>query len=221
MSRRHCAARAILYSLFSILVLTVAGCNVLGWVAYVAPRPVQQPKYPGLPGQSVGVLVWADRAISIDWPSLPLDAANAIQKKLLTNMDKKTQGERFTMPVQPASILRYIEDHPEVQTMDITEVAPNFGVTRLVYIEVDDFATKAPASLDLYRGSMSGSLKIVEIDGAKSKVVYEEDSIKVVFPPKVPEDGTPKGDNYRFYLGTLDAFSTEIWHRLVPWRPEE
>ena len=220
MNHRLVARIAILCSLASLLVFAT-GCNIIGYAAYAAPRPVQPAKYPGLPEQTVGVLVWADRGIQIDWPSFPLDAANSIQKKLLTNMDKKKQDEQFTCPVQPASILRYIDDHPEVATQDITEVAPKLGVTRLLYIEVDEFTTKAAASLDLYRGSMSGTLKVVEINGSTAKVVYEEDGISVVFPPKVPEDGTPKGNNYQFYLGTIDAFSTEIWHRLVPWRPEK
>jgi hypothetical protein len=61
----------------------------------------------------------------------------------------------------------------------------------------------------------------VEVDGSTAKVVYEEDGIKVVYPPKVPEDGTPRGNNYQFYLGTIDAYTTEIFHRLVPYRPEE
>ena len=100
-------------------------------------------------------------------------------------------------------------------------MAPKLGVERLIYIEIDDFTTKAPASLDLYRGSMSGTLKVVEVDGSTAKVVYEEDGIKVVYPPKVPEDGTPRGNNYQFYLGTIDAYTTEIFHRLVPYRPEE
>jgi hypothetical protein len=201
--------------------ILISGCNVLGWAAYVAPRPVVQPKYGGLGGQSVGVLVWADRAIQIDWPSLPLDTANSIQKKLQDAQARKTQKELSTFPVQPASILRYVEDHPEVQTQDITELAPKLGVSRLLYIEIDDFTTKGPASLDLYRGSMTGTLRVIEVNGDIAKVVYEEDGIKVVFPPKVPEDGTPRGNNYQFYLGTIDAFATEIQHRLLAYRPEQ
>ena len=212
-------AFAIFYLLFSTL--GIAGCNVLGWAAYVAPRPIVQPKYGGLPGHSVGILVWADRAIQIDWPTLPLDTASSLQKKFQDSQVKKHEKEQMTFPVQPASILRYIEDHPEVTAQDITEVAPKLGVERLIYIEIDDFTTKAPASLDLYRGSMSGTLKVVEVDGSTAKVVYEEDGIKVVYPPKVPEDGTPRGNNYQFYLGTIDAYTTEIFHRLVPYRPEE
>src|SRR5438874_1290712 len=215
----------ILIRLFLILhpssFILISGCNLIGWAAYVAPRPVVQPKYGGLGGQSVGVLVWADRGIQIDWPTLPLDTGNSLQKKLQDAQAKKTQKEVSTFPVQPASILRYVEDHPEMQTQDITQVAPKLGVSRLIYIEIDDFSTKAPASLDLYRGSMTGTLRIVEIAGDSAKVVYEEDGIKVVFPPKVPEDGTPRGDNYQFYLGTIDAFSTEIQHKLVAYRPEQ
>ena len=68
---------------------------------------------------------------------------------------------------------------------------------------------------------MTGTLRVVEITGDSAKVVYEEDGIKVVFPPHVPEDGTPRGNDYQFYLGTIDAFATEIQHKLVAYRPVE
>jgi len=222
MIRNTTRPRIILCPLFSLLLLIFgSGCNLIGWAAYVAPRPIVHPKYNGLTGQTVGVLVWADRGIQIDWPALPLDTANSIEKKLQDSQAKEKEKERMYFPVEPASILRYLDDHPEATTQDITQVAPKFGVSRLIYIEIDDFTTKAPASLDLYRGSMTGTLRIVEINGDTAKVAYEEDGISVVFPPKVPDDGTPRGNNYQFYLGTIDAFAGEIHHKLIPYRPED
>ena len=39
--------------------------------------------YAGLPKQSVGIMVWADRGILIDKPSLQLDLANQLQDTLI------------------------------------------------------------------------------------------------------------------------------------------
>src|SRR5437588_307573 len=84
-----------------------------------------------------------------------------------------------------------ILDPPSVEMKNVTEVAPRLGVTRLIYVEVEDFGTRAPASIELFRGSMTATLKVVEVSGDNAKVGYEENGIKAVYPPHVPEDGTP------------------------------
>jgi hypothetical protein len=73
------------------------------------------------------VLVWADRGIQIDWPALPLDTASSIQKKLQDSQVKKDEKERMNFPVEPASILRYLDDHPEVKGKE-REIHDLFGL---------------------------------------------------------------------------------------------
>src|SRR6478736_1008035 len=93
-------AWSVLNPLSSILVLSLlltTGCNVLGLGAAVLPPPTIRPRYTGLAGQTVGVLVWTDRGIRIDWPTLPLDAGNGIHEKL-----KHSSGhelDKTTFPV--------------------------------------------------------------------------------------------------------------------------
>jgi hypothetical protein len=204
--------RAILL-LMSIALL--GGCDVPSAIAgKVLPPETIKPRYAGLKGQSIGVMVWTDRGLQIDYPSLSLDLANSIQKKLMASTDKpELKGSIF--PVQPASIARYMLDHPSFDMKHVTEVAPRFGVTRLIYVEVDDFGTRAPASVELYRGHMEATLKVVEITGQTARVAFEQNAIKTSFPPKVPEDGTPDGDDVRFYSGTVDSMSTEVVNQVV------
>src|SRR5256885_8652398 len=136
---------------FTIFLLPfLAGCAALGVAAYkLEPPETIRPKYANLVNQSVGVMVWADRGIRIDWPTLRLDLANAIQQKLKEQtLDEKGKPKAKTLlgvtyPVQPASIVRYQEDHPEVEAMPITDFAPKLGVGRLIYVELEDFATRA------------------------------------------------------------------------------
>jgi hypothetical protein len=194
-------------------------CNLLGVGAAALPPPTIRPRYTGLAGQTVGVLVWTDRGIRIDWPTLPLDTGNAIQNKLKHASAHELDKTKF--PVEPASILRYQQDHPDVDAQGILELAPQLGVSRLLYVEVEDFSTRAAASLDLYRGTLSGTLKVIEIKDGKAKVAYEEPNIRAIYPPKSPEEGVPRGNDYKFYLGTLDAFTTEVVHRLVSHSEDE
>jgi len=215
-------AFSILDPLSSILVLSLlltSGCNVLGFAAAALPPPTVRPRYTGLTGQSVGVLVWTDRGIRIDWPTLPLDAGNGIQSKL--RHTSAHELDKTTFPVEPASILRYQQDHPDLDAEGVLALAPQLGVTRLLYVEVDDFSTRAAASLDLYRGTLTGTLKVIEIKDGTAKVAYEEPNIRVIYPPKSPEEGVPRGNDYQFYLGTLDVFTTQIVHRLVSHSEDE
>jgi hypothetical protein len=197
------------------LMLLASGCDVASALADKAlPSDTIKAEYKGLQGQSVGVLVWIDRGLEIDYPSLNLDLANSIQKKLADGTDNSDlKGAIF--PVQPASIARYMLDHPTFSTQEVTDFAPKFGVSRLVYVEVDDFGTRAPSSVELYRGHMEVTIHVVEVDGSKARVAYDRPEVRCSFPPKVPEDGTPDGDDVRFYGGTVDAMSTEVFNRLV------
>src|SRR5437867_11282410 len=126
--------RAILYPLSSILVFLLAGCAALGVAAYkLKPAETIKPKYTNLVNQSVGVMIWVERGIRIDWPSLQIDLANGIDHKLkeqTTDAKGKPKAKTLagvTYPVQPGSIARYQMDHPEVEAMPVAEVAPKLG----------------------------------------------------------------------------------------------
>jgi hypothetical protein len=192
----------------------------------LAPPPTIQPKYTNMAGQTIGVMVWADRGIRIDWPTLQIDLANSIDKKLkeqtkdAKGKDKAKSLIGSTYPVQPASILRYQKDYPEVEAMPITEVAPKFGVSRLIYVEVEDFATRSAQAVELFRGTLKAMVRVLEIADGKSTVVFEQ-SIQASFPPKAPPEGVPNAGDMRTYVGTIDAAGTEVVHLFVPYQLED
>src|SRR5262249_40561646 len=63
--------------------LSAVGCAATGAIAgKLMPPQTIPPKYVGLYGQSVGVMVWTDRGLQIDYPTLGLDLANSIDHKL-------------------------------------------------------------------------------------------------------------------------------------------
>ena len=198
-----------------IALLHLNGCGVFGVVAHAVPQ-YTQPRYTNLAGHSVGVMVWADTAVKIDWPGLSLDTANSLNAKLTELAKKESLLKGSTFPVKPASIVRYQMDHPEIEMSDISTVAPRLGVDRLIYIEVEEFATRATDSVELFRGSMVATLRVVEVTGGVAKVAYEENGIRCVFPHKVPDEGLPRGNDYQFYVGTVNEFTNELLKRFVP-----
>jgi len=117
--------------LLSVAMLLIAscGCAALGVAASVIPQNVKA-RYPGLQGQSVGIMVWADRGVAIDWNSVQLDLANAVEAKLTSANTEETKG--ITWPYPPASYVRWFRDHPGTESLPLTEIAPRLGVKRLI-----------------------------------------------------------------------------------------
>jgi hypothetical protein len=197
------------------LLLLPAGCNYLAAAAALTPV-YQNAKYNGLANQSIGVMVWADRGVSIDWPDIQLDTAGSLQDKLQASQKAKVpELKGTTWPVLPASIVRYQRDHPEIEAYPITDTAPKLGVTRLIYIEIQEFRTRSETAVELYRGSMSANIKILEIADGHAKIGYEEDGVRVVFPKRSPPEGAMEGLDTQIYGGTLDEYSNAICARLI------
>lgn len=205
------------------------GCNLVGAGAVLADRiaPAKvEPQYKGLAGQSVAVMVWAERGIRIDYPTVQSDIATSIQNKLVAAQDAKAdelEGTKF--PVPAASILRYQAEYPQIQSRPITEVAPHLanrtGLTRLIYVEIGGFSTRPAPGVALFRGSMSGSIKVLDIKDGKARAVYEESDVRAAFPKRAPEEGTPNADDRRIYIGTVNEFTTEVVKRFITHQEDE
>ena len=148
-----------------------------------------------------------------------------MQQKL-TEFQKGKGREAKTLvgtsfPVLPASIVRYQKDHPEIEAMPITEVAPRLGVSRLIYVELEDFATRSDQSLALYRGTGEATVKVIEVRDGDATVAFEQNNVQAAFPPKAPPEGVPGAGDLRIYAGTVDALATEIARLFVQYQLEE
>lgn len=200
----------------------VSGCAALGLAAQALPRPTVPPKYTNLRGQSVAVMVWVERGARTDWPELRLDLANGIQQQLQKAANDKLhdlEGSQF--PLTAAAVVQMQDDHPEWAADGIEEVAARLGVSRVIYIEVENFQTRSDASVELFRGSITGRLTVVEVTNGKGRATMTEDNLKDVFPRKGPEEGSPNKNDYDIYRETIKAFTTHIANLFIPHEAEE
>jgi hypothetical protein len=193
----------------SVLLTLAGGCAIFGLAARAIPQ-IEHAKYKGLQGQTVGVMVWADRAVRIDYPTLRVDIGNGVQSKLAA-ASKAKDLEGTTYPVRPDSIVRYQKDHPESEALPVAEIAPRLGVSRLIYVEVEEFQTRSEASMELFRGAITATVRVIEVypDGT-AKQAFEQNNVQAVYPPTAPPEGVPNANDYKIYLGTLEAFTTEV-----------
>jgi hypothetical protein len=208
-------------------VLALSGCQIFGYAAQTLPKLPVAAAYKGLAGQSVGVMVWVERGVRIDYPTIQLDIANAVQNNLVeAQKAKKEDLKDTTFPVEPRSIARYQAEHPESEALPITSVAPNLNVSRLIYIEVTDFHTRPEASLELYRGFVVGNVRVVEVDGAGNagwvaRVVYQQSNLQFTFPVKSPPEGILGSSDIRMYEGSLEGFTTRVAQLFFTHHPPE
>jgi hypothetical protein len=220
---RRCL-RLILPSVLCLLPF-LGGCAVLGFAASQLPAPTIPARYV-LADQTVGVMVWAERGILLDWSSrIQQDLARSVQRKLAESAEtgKVDELKGTTFPVKPESIVKFQRDHPEIEDAPIAQVAPRLGVSRLIYVELEDFGTRPDGGVDLFRGQAEATVKVIEVDAATgtAKLAYEENGVKASFPPQAPPEGMPSIGDYKTYIGTVDALATQISLRFVPHKEEE
>lgn len=211
------------FLLLLCILLVPSGCAAVGVLASAIPKPPIEAAYKGLNGQTVGVMVWADRGLRIDYPSIREDLAGQVQELLVAAQKEKSKElEASAFPVQPGSIVKYQKDHPELEAQPVTQVAPKLRVSRLIYIEINNLTTRTSQSVVMYRGNATASLKVVEVaaDGS-AKVTYEEGNITASYPKKSPEDGRLEGSDRQMYAGTIALLADEIAKRFVEHPSEE
>jgi hypothetical protein len=211
------------FLLLCLLAFLPAGCAAVGVIASAVPKPPIEAAYKGLQGQTVGVMVWADRGLRIDFPSIREDLANQVQTLLVAAQKEQSKDlENSAFPIQPGSIVKYQKDHPAIEAQPITEVAPKLRVSRLIYIEISSLTTRTSQSVVLYRGSAVASIKLIEVapDGS-AKVAFEESNINVNYPEKGPEDGRLDGSDYQMYAGTITLLADEVAKRFIEHPAEE
>ncbi len=211
--------QATIVSVVALLIVpSLSGCAIFAQVAQALPQ-VQPPKYANLADQTVAVVVWAEEnGVRIDWPNIHMDTAQMIQSKLLqqqaTEKPKELKLTRF--PLSPASVARFQEENPDSAAQGIAEMAPRLGVSRVIYVEIRGFQTRSEAANDLFRGTLTGSVSVVEVSNGKGRTAFTDDTLKIQFPRISPDEGLPNLGDFAVYHGTLDGFTTEVVKRFVP-----
>ena len=212
--RRRARLRTVL---LAALLIAPAGCAVLGVAASALPSPPIKPRVV-LANNSVGVMVWADRAIRVSWPTLQRDVGARIQYNLKTAQDDKDHKEMLnvTFPYPAESFVRWQRDHPGFDAAPITDIAPRLHVQRLIYVEFDAFDTRSPNSVALYRGSAQATLKVYAVPaGATVASELYQEKISVTYPKASTEDGRPDSSDAAMYNGTFGLLADEIAKRFV------
>jgi hypothetical protein len=205
-----------------LLTLPLAGgCQLAGYVASVLPETPTDARYPGLVGQRVAIMTWADRALRYDYETL---GSNLQTKIAFSTMSKlkiaQEQGQvaelAGTTFIDPRQVYRWQQNHPELEGRALQEIAPKLaaqtGATRVIYLELQEFLTRDPRTDMLLRGAAVCNIKVAEVSGQAAKVAYEESNIAVQFPDSAPEGVPPTETVTQSYIydNLVDRLTTEV-----------
>jgi len=213
--------RLLSIALIAALLPMTGGCALVGYAAAIIPGPGTKAHYPGLTGQRVAVLAWAERAVTYDFDALPADVSMGVANKLIiaakpSSDAAQLKGSSF---VDPRQVFRWQKNHPELANRSLTEVAPKIaaelGATRVIYVEVSPFSIYDPRTPILLKGYANMTIRVAEVNGQNVKLGYEETDVTVDYPDKAPE-GLPPTDQITpsyIYKGLVDAMTTEVARR--------
>ena len=204
-----------------LLCLLVLGVPGLGCGLLQSPSSSEEPKpekvYKGLAGQNCAVMVYADWRTRVDNSRIQGDLAKLVQERLETMLSgdsggKKKDSSSVAQFLNPLSVVQYQRAHPEIEGSPITEVAPRLGVSRLIYIELENFSVQSPESIMILKGVAMAKLQVLEISGGRAVVAFEEPGINAHYPPDAPE-GVMPSEKYNVrsvYNGTLAKLADRI-----------
>jgi hypothetical protein len=222
-SRRRRSLRTVLMQSVAVAIIAglllpcAAGCGIFGAVGSKLSKTMVKPAYNGLAGQSIAVMVAASPGTQQEYRRIQLDISerlvNTLQITQKNGVDE-LKGTTFPAKAAPNAIFAFQRNFPKHEWEPITTLAPKFGVTRLIHIEIDSFTLHPDNVPELFRGELSARVQVVEVTGNVGKVAYEE-SLTASFPPGSNTMGTPNLTTQTTYLGTVSAFASAVVQRFV------
>ncbi len=160
------------------MLLGLSGCQIVGAMAANAHREGShdvEAKYKGLEGKTFAVIVNADRSIQVDFPDLVVTMTREISRRLAENA-----GASGIYPAD--EVLTYQSRYPNWIAKTSEELAAEFGVDRLVTIDLAEYRLTDPGNPYIWAGTAIGTVSVTETDGATPGLYAFREAVRVGFP---------------------------------------
>lgn len=182
-------------SICLVATVAISGCNAVGFLGAIEQERRRtgtitvEAEYRGLEGQSVAVVIDAQRDIYMTSPQI----VGAILTEVIARLEASAGAQRIVSPQQVQTVLY---DEPDLLDRTFDEVADRFDVTRLVVIQLDEFRLSEYGNEYVWNGHAAGNVMVVEADSYLEDDVRLERYVSVTFPDKpnttvdeIPADG--------------------------------
>lgn len=165
----------------------LGGCNWIAFPLYVlspgeTPLKVQA-EYAGLKGQTVAVLVYAgvETLYEYRYNDVRLELGEAVGEQLRNSI----KGCRT---VEPVRVTRYQDANLHWDSMPIPEIGRALKADYVLYISLEEFATREPGSTNLARGRITARCTVWDTHPAQPNLacVWQKDRVAVIHPKDQP-----------------------------------
>jgi len=188
-------------ALAAIALVAVPGCAVAGLVSVMArtwqetSTKVIAPEYEGLSDKSFAVVVDADRGIQGVHPQLVTRLTELISTRLANPDDTNASGF-----VPARYILEFQLTNPTWTSWTYDKVMEEFGVDRLIVVEVHEFRLNEPGNQYIWDGLAAAHIGVVEAESTFSDDFEFTREVRVAYPDGqgFTRNDLPKANVYGF-----------------------
>lgn len=142
-----------------VLAAALAGCKTLRYISYVFAPTLPAEKVPAefaeLPGSSVAVVVYANDETLYRHPGIQLHVSSVVSGELENCVEN-------VKAVAPRRIANYYRENIFWHEMDKTKLGQTFGAGYVLFINLEEFATLAPGSIQLYHGRLTATASLYQ-----------------------------------------------------------
>ncbi|MGD9688743.1 MAG: hypothetical protein AB7K52_02720 [Phycisphaerales bacterium] len=215
---RRAAAVALLLPLFA-----GAGCSLVGGLfggmaeSYKrSSTQTIQAEYDGLQGKSFAVVIQADRIIQADYPEV-------IAKLTIDIAEHLARESGASGYVPGAAVLDYQFNHPRWVTMTPSQLAKEFGVERIIYVELTEYRLNDPGNQYVWQGVAAALVAVAAADSTIPDEFTYQKQIRVKFPD---DEGVSPTDMSRAVVNTAlvrrlsDRVAWLMYEHEEPYYPE-
>lgn len=208
--------------LAALAVAAMAGCQAAQLVGgmvesykHSSTRPVAA-EYEGLSDHDFAVVIAADRSIQSSHPQVVPRLTTLITERLVSNADASGV-------VPPARVVQFQYNHPSWSAMTYGELAEEFGVDRLIIVDLYEYRLHEPGNAHLWSGSAAAQVGVVEPDGPLGDDFAFTKRVSVKFPD---DPGYGKNDLTRSQVSSVlqsrftDRVSWLFYEHEEPYYPE-
>lgn len=176
--RRKSGWAVIVAAIAAAAALGGGGCEFIGFMAASAEREGShevKAKYTGLQGKTFAVVVSADRSIQADHPDLVITITREISRRLA-----ESAGASGIYPAD--EVLAYQFRYPNWVTKTPEELAKEFGVDRLISVDLAEYNLTDPGNPYIWAGVAIGTVSVTETDGPTPSMFSFREAVRVGFP---------------------------------------
>ena len=181
MPRDGILGRTLVVACLAAVLSGSAGCNLLipGMILAGPPTKKVEPEFSRLEGKKAVVLVWAPPAILSNYPFARYDIAKYVGSALRSQIKDVTT-------VSATRVEEYVRTRPH-GTADPQEMGRHFKADVVVYLELLRYRMRWPDSPHLFRGDISSSVVVFEMNPeGREPVRYDLSSASALVPEGAP-----------------------------------